>query len=308
MKAARWLDRVRDLRRGAGIGLVGCVLMVAAVLVADTAGTGAFVARAQEQTLPAAEVILEKSIEATGGRAAYERTHSRKSTGKMEMPAMGLKAEAVEYSAVPDLSYMILESPEIGKIESGSGGDIYWEMTQMTGPRVKEGDERALARRSTFNADLRWREFFPDVSTAGIDTVDGRPCYKLVLIPTEGPVETRYYDAGTYLLAKQEMLVETPMGEVPIEFFPSDYREVGGLLMPFKIRQVLMKMQEMVFATDSVWFNVEIPESLFVFPEPIKALLAKQAAPAPEAPVEGEAPPAAAPQAPEAEKAPAETE
>ncbi len=275
------------LRRNAGIITRSPLHRWAGALaIASMLALVGFAVGAQDagKDLPSAETIIEKGIEATGGRAAIENVRTMVTKSTMELPAMGIKASMTHYAALPHSSYSVIESPEMGKIEEGASGGVYWEMTQMTGPRIKEGEEKALAKRSALDSDLHWRETFPDVSVAGIDTVDGRPCYKVVMIPTEGPVDTRYYDMETYLVVKQEMEVESPMGRIPMESFANDYRWVEGMLIPHRSRQVVMKMQEMVFTTDSIACNVAIPDSVFRLPEPIQALLAKSAAPAESAP------------------------
>ncbi|MFH1143009.1 MAG: hypothetical protein V1774_00525 [Candidatus Eisenbacteria bacterium] len=272
MQRGRRPDRAWAPRRAV---LGGCV---AALCLAVFAGFGGIVARAADESLPAAEVIIEKSIEASGGREAIGKLTSRKSTGRMELPAMGLKVSAVEYSVVPQRSYMRMDSPEIGQIVSGSDGTIFWETSQMTGPRLREGDEMEFSKRTGFTEELRWRDHYPQAETTGIDTVDGRPCYTVVVTPKQGQPETRYYDVETYMLLRQDLKMASPMGEIPVEFYFTDYREVDGLIMSMQSRQVLMGgAQEMLFVTDSVWFNVEIPDSLFEVPEQIQALVAKKA-------------------------------
>jgi hypothetical protein len=232
----------------------------------------------QPPALPDAAQILDRSIEVTGGRAAYERIHSRVTFGSLELPAMGIKAKLTTYAAAPSFLYSVGESEAIGKLESGGNGEILWDVTAMTGPRVKTGGEKAAAaREARFNNVLFWREMYKEVQTTGIDTVASRPCYKLVLTPTEGEPETNYYDCETNLLQRADQVVVTEMGRVSIQSFFSNYRPVDGLLIPFKSRQILMGMQEMVFATDSVAQNVEIPPERFALPPEIQALVAKAA-------------------------------
>jgi hypothetical protein len=233
---------------------------------------------AQPPALPDAAQILDRSIEVTGGRAAYERIHSRVTIGSLELPAMGIKAKLTTYAAAPGLFYSLGESEAIGKLESGSNGEVFWDITAMTGPRIKSGAEKAAAaREARFNNVLFWREMYKEVQTTGIDTIDSRPCYKLVLTPLEGEPETNYYDIETNLLQRADQVLVTEMGRVPIESTFSDYRPVDGLLIPFKSRQLLMAMQEMVFATDSIAQNVEIPPERFALPPEIQALVAKAA-------------------------------
>jgi zinc protease len=233
---------------------------------------------AQPPALPDAAQILDRSIEVTGGRAAYERITSRVTSGTLELPAMGIKAKLRTYAAAPSFFYSIVESEAIGKIESGSNGEVFWDITAMTGPRIKTGEEKAAAvREGRFNNVLFWREMYKEVQTAGIDTVESRPCYRLVLTPNEGEPETNFYDVETGLPQRADQVIVAEMGRMSVQSFFADYRPVDGLLIPFKSRQILMGMQEMVFETDSIAQNVQIPPERFALPPEIQALVAKAA-------------------------------
>jgi len=273
--AMRWVARAASLRPAGDAavrvsGVMGPVVFALLLLVSAPL-------QAQETDLPSAEEIIDRSIEVMGGRAAFERLYNNKSTGTMEMPQMGLKASTISYSAAPAKMYVAMESEGLGTMESGGDGEVYWERTMMTGPKVKKGEEKAVARREAmFHGNLKWRELYPEVETTAIDTVDGKPCYRILLTPVDGQPETHCYDVESGLLVKSEMKVKTDMGVIPVETYLSDYREAEGVLSPHHVRQVIMGIQEMLFTTDSLWYNVEIPDSVFALPPNVAALLAKQ--------------------------------
>ena len=69
------------------------------------------------------------------------------------------------------------------------------------------------------------------------------------------------------------MVVKSEMGTISMDSFPSDYRDVDGVLVPFVNKQVVMGVQELVITAETVEWDVEIPEGLFDLPEEIKALV-----------------------------------
>ena len=72
----------------------------------------------------------------------------------------------------------------------------------------------------------------------GEETIDGKSCYRVVMTPTEGPVETHYYDKDSSLLTKVEgTRLFSNMPPMPMEVTYSDYEKVDGLLIPHKKRQ-----------------------------------------------------------------------
>lgn len=239
---------------------------------------GPSVLRAQEENLPKAEVILDKYVEVTGGKAAYDKLNNRVTKGTLEMVAQGLKFSLTVYGSRPNKFYSLMESEAFGKIEKGADGQVVWETSLMVGPQIKEGEERALMLRgAVFDATEHWRKVYKKAECASIETVDGKPCYKIVLTPKEGQtLETRYYDKESGLLGKSEMNLELPMGTIPMEVYRSDYRKVDGVLISHKIKQVIAGVQETLFVTESVEHNVKLPKDRFALPAEIQALVDKQ--------------------------------
>ncbi len=225
--------------------------------------------------LPKGEAVLDKYIEATGGKAAYAKIHSDMSTGTMEFKAMGLKGKITTYAAEPDKKYSEVVLDGIGKMQEGVSGGVAWASSAMQGPRVKEGDEKAeTLLQSKFNADLNWRDLYKSAETVGVETVDGKECYKVVLTPKTGSPATRWFDKESNLLVKMSMTSKSPAGEIQSETLVSDYRKEGGVLMPHKML-VKAGPMEFVATVDSVQQNPEIPKDKFEIPDEIKALIKK---------------------------------
>jgi outer membrane lipoprotein-sorting protein len=225
--------------------------------------------------LPKAETILDKYIEVTGGKSAYEKTHSEITTGSLEFVGKGIKGQLTVYRAEPDKSYSEVDLAGVGKIQEGSDGKIAWSLSAIQGPHLKEGEEKTQTMLlAKFNPDLHWRDLYKKAETAGIEQVDGKDCYKVVLTPNEGVPMTRFYDKQSNLLVKMMMTVKTPMGEFPVESALSDYRKEGDILMPHKLTQKVAG-QEMATSIESVKYNAEIPKDKFEIPEEIKALMKK---------------------------------
>ena len=228
---------------------------------------------AQEDKLPKAETILDKYVEVTGGKAAYGKLNNRVTKATLEFVGQGIKFSITMYAARPDKLYNLMESEAIGKIEKGTDGKVAWETSLMRGPQIKEDQERALIlRAATFDKEVNWRKLYKSVQCVGIEPVDGKLCYKIVLTPNQGPPETRYYDKKSNLLVKTEMTLKLPMGEFPMEFFASDYKRVDGILMPHKAR-ILVMQQERIMTVESIKHNVKIAKDRFKLPADIQKLV-----------------------------------
>lgn len=227
------------------------------------------------QTLPKAETILDRYVEVTGGKAAYEKHTTEILKGMISFPEQGLTGQLTRYAMAPDKEYSVVELGPIGKIESGFTNGVAWEKSAILGPRVKSGGEKQqAAREAHFNAQANWRKIFPKVETTGSEVVNGEDCYIVLLTPAVGKPETQYYSKNSGLLLKTTATAISPMGEVAVEVEVSDYKNFEGILYPTQSKQKAASQQLNITIT-SVTFEPVMPPGIFDLPAEIKALLDK---------------------------------
>lgn len=228
-----------------------------------------------DEALPKAETVLDRSIEVTGGQAAFEKRHNEVMHGSMEFTGRGIKGTMTVYQAEPDKNLAVIEIEGIGKIESGSNGDVAWENSALQGPRIKQGDEKAGSLRDgAFNAALKWRTLYAKAETAGVETVEGHECYKVVLTPKEGKPTNEFFDKKSGLLIKTAVTRNTPMGEITAEVVADDYRKEGDIMVPHKMINRAAG-QEFLIVVEKMEVNVELPKDRFDLPPEIQGLLKK---------------------------------
>jgi hypothetical protein len=236
---------------------------------------------AQQAALPPTpEAILNRYVQVTGGREAYDKVKSLTMMGTMEIKGQGVRGELKMYRAEGGKYYTVIDLGGMGKQEDGSDGATAWDKTVL-GPRIKSGVEKFLATcadgvMSEYGkAALELGECYSKAEYAGEETIDGKKLQKLVLTPKEGKPEEQYYDRETGLLARVKLVMPSPMGEVPITTIVSDYKTVSGLQVPGKLANQMGPIQmEMTFTTITV--NDQLPEQLFALPPEIKALVGAQ--------------------------------
>ncbi|CAN5386313.1 hypothetical protein BH09PLA1_BH09PLA1_21870 [soil metagenome] len=234
------------------------------------------------------EQIIEKYIEVTGGRDAYEKVKSRITTGKLAVPAQGLDATITTYQKAPNLTYSKIDLGGFGVVERGYNGEVGWEKNPQTGTRIVEGDEKTqMVREAELNNELDWKKQYTKVENKGVEEVDGKKCYKVEMTEKDGNVQTRFYNVETGLMDQMQMTVKNPMGELPVVVTISDYRTVDGIKLPFKASQLIKSMgMTYELTTERVEPNADIPADKFELPADVKALLEKSPAsePAPTQP------------------------
>ena len=76
-------------------------------LVAAAAGFSA-------DPLPSAESVLDRYVQVTGGRQAYEKRKTEISHGTLEYTSLGIKGSITRYAAEPDKYYAALDIEGLG--------------------------------------------------------------------------------------------------------------------------------------------------------------------------------------------------
>ena len=266
-------NRTKDERR---VSLSLTALLAAALCATMTTTT----ARAQDAALPEGKAVVEKYLEATGGRAAHEKVRSRMIQTSLDIPAAGIKGTSQSYSAAPNKAYTVVDLGAAGREERGSDGTVVWEKTTTGGPRVvKDSKELSFWRRAfDMDSDLRLDEYYTSVQTKSVEDVNGKPAYKVVFTPKEGNPETRYYDKDSGLLVKAEQVVPSPMGQIPTMSLPTDYRDVGGVKIPHKVEETIAGQVKIMATVDKIEHNADVPAEKFQLPADVKALVDKAGA------------------------------
>jgi zinc protease len=244
-----------------------------AILLASALGISGKMARADD--LPRAETILDQYIEATGGKAAYEKVKNRVIKGIVEVSGQDAKGTTIQYQAEPNKMTTEIDYQGIGKAHEGTDGTVAWETLEKAGDRVLSGEEKEIRLlQATFNEHLNWKKIYTKAETTSIEDVQGKPAYKVVLTPKVGKPVTTYFDKASHLVVKQVRTEKSRNGEATLEIYPSDYKKVDGILIPHKGTHK-MKTHEIVVTITEIKQNVSLPPDAFKVPDAVKELIKK---------------------------------
>jgi hypothetical protein len=93
----------------------------------------------------------------------------------------------------------------------------------------------------------------------------GREFYLVEGYPRVGGSENMYFDIQSGLLTGRDLLQQTPRGPIRVEMRYSDWREVDGVKLPFKIIQSMPNLK-FVFTVREVKHNLQVDDSVFEKP------------------------------------------
>ena len=222
--------------------------------------------------LPPAEQLIDRYVEAIGGREAVLGPTSSRATGTFEMPAAGLTGELVVLSGEPNQMVVTTTIPGMGEIRQGYTGEVGWAVDPNMGPRVLSGAELdALRDQATELAQVRDPSLIRSAETIELTEVGGESCYAVKLVWSSGRETTDCYSPETGLLVATTATQESPMGAIEVTSRMEDYREFGGVMMPTRMTQELMG-QQMIMTIQDVEYNTVDPEA-FELPAEIEPLV-----------------------------------
>jgi hypothetical protein len=217
------------------------------------------------------DAIIERYNRAIDPQNRFASLQGMKSTMTMDIPDMGMSMTMNVVAAMPNKVVVETELPGMGTLKQGFDGSTAWASDPMQGPRLLQGLEAAsMSENSGLSGMKRTPEMFSAMAAAGTagEGGDASTCVKFTWKSGRETVDC--FSDATGLLVISRATQESPMGSVEVEARFSDYRNVGGLMVPHRSESSMMGMR-MVMVTTSVEFGPQA-NALFELPAEIKAL------------------------------------
>ena len=215
--------------------------------------------------LPTVDQILDRYVEALGGKAAMEKLNTRVSKGSFEA-AQGGSGSVEIYAKAPNKNALIVDVEGMGQFRQGFDGTVGWTDNAQAGLREMEGQELSVTRRSAvFHGPLKLRELYPQMTLKGMQKVGERDAYLIEADPGDGSLRRMYFDARTGLLLRNEIERDTPQGRATFQTDLEDYKEVDGVKIPFTVRQANPNLT-LVVKLSEVRHNVPVDDAKFAKP------------------------------------------
>lgn len=222
--------------------------------------------------LPDARTLIDRHIEAIGGRDAVASQRDSLMRGQFSMPAVGMSGDLTIATRASGEYLMHIELPGIGAIRTGFSPEAAWSLDPFTGPRLLEGEERdAMIERLEPGAVLRDPEFVLTATTTEKTEMGGQACFRVELQWRSGRTTADCYAVDSGLLVALQSREVSPMGEVESLSLLSDYRQFGDVLVPSKTQVFVMGQEQVMILNE--FQPGPVDEALFELPPPIRTLL-----------------------------------
>ncbi len=226
----------------------------------------------QAEPLPNGREVIDRYVEAIGGKEAILGQGAQRAKARVEVPAQGISGDMDVYAAPPNKMYTSIEFAGIGSIRAGYNGEVGWMIDPARGPMLLEGRMLDQTRQQADAASA----LHPESLIASVETVEktdfeGQTCYKVKVTTRWDEEYFEYFNVDSGLMVGVERSQSSPMGDLPATTILSDYQESGGVLIPRKTVQRVMGMQQVITVLEVA--AMEQDDALFAVPEEIKALM-----------------------------------
>ena len=227
------------------------------------------VATAQSEPIKIDE-LLAKMIAAYGGEENMRKHNSSLTTVELDLENQGVQAKGTISARAPNLSASEMTFTALNKklgslvsyFDGSAGGEIvsFAPAETYTGKRLED-----IKASADFYDVLNWKKNYQKITFKRMDKIDGEEVYVIEKRNEKGTPVTDYISTKSFLVLRRDSVVanETAGIELPQTEMFSDYRNVDGVMIPFKQISNNIANGDIVLRIVDVKFNADIPESVF---------------------------------------------
>jgi hypothetical protein len=189
--------------------------------------------RRTSEPLPNVNQVIEKYVQAVGGKSAIQKVETRVMKG-IRTASEGWNTPIEVCQKAPNKMLVTFRSDSISS--SGFNGTSGWSQSNrglwdVSGPNLVR-----LKREAEFSRSLKLQDEYQNLRVLGKQPVGDREAYVVQGTPTgENRPERLYFDVQTGLLLRTTTREMTPLGPLPEETDFDDYREVDSIKLPFVV-------------------------------------------------------------------------
>jgi predicted Zn-dependent peptidase len=180
----------------------------------------------------------------------------------ISIPGAPMTLKLTEVNIAPNKEAMKLEAQGMVFTSSYFDGTKGAEKNMQTGEKTMTDAEIAAKKKSAgFFPEMFYKTTGMTYELKGIETINNKDYY--VLATNDGESQRfDYYDVTTYMKYKTNSISQQGGESAEITVMYDDYREVNGLMIPYKLVQVIGEMS-LEGTVKEVLFNSKIDDSLF---------------------------------------------
>lgn len=199
--------------------------------------------------MPSVNELINSYVKAVGGGKTLEALAamtSRVAKGTVDVVGVSRGGTVEIYSKGRNKTLTVMRAHPFGVVKLGFNGSMAW----TTGSAAKGAELGAIH----FYNPAELRTNYPKITVLGKSKIGFREVYLLELQPAVGTPVKLFLDANTHMPVR--------VNAANVEIYLDDWREVGGVKIPFSMTQHFPAMTLKITLKETQ-FNVALEDSLF---------------------------------------------
>jgi CubicO group peptidase (beta-lactamase class C family) len=221
-------------------------------------------------TLISVDELLAKVIAAYGGEENLRKHKSSLMNFEVDLENQGVLAKGSIRAKAPnstasDMTFMTL-GKKIGTLVTFFDGNAGGEIISFGPEEIYSGKRLEDIKASAdFYDVLNWKQNYKTITVKKMGRVGDEDVYIVEKQREKGTKVTDYISAKSFLVLRRDSLVvsETSGLELPQTESFSDYRNVDGVMVAFKLVSNNIANGDIVLRITDIKFDVDIPEAVF---------------------------------------------
>lgn len=215
--------------------------------------------------------VLNNYYEAVGGLDAWKSVQTMRMSGSLVMGGMGVEAPFVVTTKRPKNVRIEFTFQGMTGVQAFDG-DMAWMLMPFMGKTDPEQMPDDMAKDVKDQADMDgalmgYEEDGHQLELIGLEETDGTQAYKIKLTRESGDIEYYFLDSEYFIPIKIEGSREMQGRVIEFETVLSDYKDVGGLMVPHSVESKPKGAPAgQVITIQAVELNIDVDDSVFAMP------------------------------------------
>jgi photosynthetic reaction center cytochrome c subunit len=210
--------------------------------------------------LPPAEQIFAKYVDALGGAAAIGKLSTRVEKGTVDLSGRQFPIDILSKSPGKRLSVIHLPNGDSMTAYDGTSGWTsapHGPVREIPAPEVTSAQLEA-----DLQLPLHLKQFFSDLRTGKPEKIGDHDVNVVSGLSAGQPAAKFYFDEQSGLLLRVLRYVDSPLGRNPTQIDYADYRDQGGVKVPFQ-RTIARPGSHFTIRIEQAQNNVPVDDAKF---------------------------------------------
>lgn len=216
------------------------------------------------------DILITNMIKAYGGEENLRKHKSSFTNVEMDLESQGVQAKGTISARAPNMSASEVTFTALGKklgtivtFFDGTGGG---EVISFAPEEIYSGKRLEDVRLGAdFYDVLNWKNNYKSITVKRRAKVGDEDVWVVEKRSEKGTPVTDYISEKSYLLLRRDSVVvsETAGIELPVRQVFSDYRNIDGVMVPFKTISSNIANGDIIMRVTDVKFDVDISDTVF---------------------------------------------